>query len=603
MASAVVPLRDPTLPMKAVLLLGIKLALGSAHLAGSQERGPTSGQDATEGLSAADSSARNMSVFFKTDEKVARLSKHNSSQEMEVSQEAMVTTSVQSRIEKQQLKEQLSKLTAQQGEAEQAYQESLSGVRQSIAASYATEDTLLNVSQKKLAVEAELLDIDSSIPLGLGSIVILVVMALCCLVYFSIGMALWYFMLRDRDAALNLQDLIGFGAEPSETWSGYLGFGISSLGISSDTTSDLTPQKELLQDYDADVPIPVPEVEGLLEKMMQRAKEIEGPDSVWKKMDEDKKRRLMLLVTREARYMLLLTLIPVVFLPATTCEDGMPIVAYALYAPLFVRSRYVEWSILKLFNVTFDALLVLRIVLDGLEHFDWFTDGGFLGQAYACDATVTPIYAATFSKTPLFAVSGVVTFLHFGGIAVIVFLIAAFAQQCLALPCDPRNGGGITGVPMSADAAGMGAVADVLEQVADSRGIPLSPKALMSALVKAFLENILQLNLQVAFFCITFEVTGTAAKVKQIMSISIALVNCSCKFVAEAFSLARIMISDTHGLSYRVLSGFIAMYILGLVAAIVLSIRLYMAFRCPSHMWNVTGGFWTDGCVDMKDLL
>eukprot|EP00931_Biecheleriopsis_adriatica_P118061 TRINITY_DN9352_c0_g1_i3.p1 TRINITY_DN9352_c0_g1~~TRINITY_DN9352_c0_g1_i3.p1 ORF type:complete len:597 (+),score=99.20 TRINITY_DN9352_c0_g1_i3:43-1833(+) len=596
MASAVVPLRDPTLPMKAVLLLGIKLALGSAHLAGSQERGPTSGQDATEGLSAADSSARNMSVFFKTDEKVARLSKHNSSQEMEVSQEAMVTTSVQSRIEKQQLKEQLSKLTAQQGEAEQAYQESLSGVRQSIAASYATEDTLLNVSQKKLAVEAELLDIDSSISLGVGSIVVLVVMAFCCLTYFTLGMTLWC---ESMEQGLDLVQLVGFGAQPSETWSAYLGFGISSLGISSDTPSELTPQEELLQDFDADVPIPVPEVEGLLEKMMQRAKEIEGPDSVWKKMDEDKKRRLMLLVTREARYMLLLTLIPVVFLPATTCEDGMPIVAYALYAPLFVRSRYVEWSILKLFNVTFDALLVLRIVLDGLEHFDWFTDGGFLGQAYACDATVTPIYAATFSKTPLFAVSGVVTFLHFGGIAVIVFLIAAFAQQCLALP---EAGGGLVGVHMSADAAGMGAVADVLEQVSDPAN-SLSLKSVVSALAKAFLENILQLSLQVAFFCITFEVTGTAAKVKQIMSISIALVNCSCKFVAETFTLVKIMLSDPEQRSNPFPHVFITMYMLGLVAAIVLSIRLYMAFRCPSHMWNVTGGFWTDGCVDMKDLL
>ena len=44
---------------------------------------------------------------------------------------------------------------------------------------------------------------------------------------------------------------------------------------------------------------------------------------------------------------MLYPLIPLVGLWQTTCEDGTPTWVYALYLPLLVRAKYVEWQILK----------------------------------------------------------------------------------------------------------------------------------------------------------------------------------------------------------------------------------------------------------------
>ena len=44
---------------------------------------------------------------------------------------------------------------------------------------------------------------------------------------------------------------------------------------------------------------------------------------------------------------MLYPLIPLVGLSQTTCEGGTPAWVYALYLPLLVRAKFVEWQLLK----------------------------------------------------------------------------------------------------------------------------------------------------------------------------------------------------------------------------------------------------------------
>ena len=60
-----------------------------------------------------------------------------------------------------------------------------------------------------------------------------------------------------------------------------------------------------------------------------------------------------------------------------TCEDGLPTWGYALYFPLWLRSRWVEKVML---GGTW-TLVSMDTFFGSLDHFDWFTDGAFPVQA------------------------------------------------------------------------------------------------------------------------------------------------------------------------------------------------------------------------------
>merc|ERR1719362_1619346 len=125
--------------------------------------------------------------------------------------------------------------------------------------------------------------------------------------------------------------------------------------------------------------------------------------------------------------MMLLPLLPVAALPWTTCENGTPLPVYIVYFVVLIRSKVIEFRILKQLKVGYAAFIFMLIGC--FEHFDWFSDGAFPAQAYACDASMTDKFAAAFleSRTPWLAAS--VIYLRFWGIATLLLLVAGMAQQ------------------------------------------------------------------------------------------------------------------------------------------------------------------------------
>eukprot|EP00438_Fugacium_kawagutii_P026097 Skav226888 [mRNA] locus=scaffold1187:485198:490229:+ [translate_table: standard] len=89
---------------------------------------------------------------------------------------------------------------------------------------------------------------------------------------------------------------------------------------------------------------------------------------------------------REILLMLICPCLAWLAAPWTTCEKGSPSWLYAVYFPILVRSKWIEWRLMPDFNITNvfphkiqinDCMSILMsFALWGpLDHLDWFTDG------------------------------------------------------------------------------------------------------------------------------------------------------------------------------------------------------------------------------------
>jgi len=87
-------------------------------------------------------------------------------------------------------------------------------------------------------------------------------------------------------------------------------------------------------------------------------------------LHEDDDLALELLMRCEARYMLLLPLLPWAALQWTTCESGTPWPVYVIYGATLLRSKIIELSVLRKLKV--GMLFYFYMVLGCFEHFDGF---------------------------------------------------------------------------------------------------------------------------------------------------------------------------------------------------------------------------------------
>ena len=358
-----------------------------------------------------------------------------------------------------------------------------------------------------------------------------------------------------------------------------------------------------------------------------------GPPFVATGMDWDQLGRQ---VRTEARLMLLVALLPLGSAPWTSCLGGSPTWLYVLYLPFLLRSKVVEYQIIKKFGIEWRPALLFEYGMGVLEHLDWFTDGAFPVQAYMCEPGITAAWAAAFDQSWGWVWAPIIRVLHFCGVVVLVLILSAVAQQSAVVPFwywdsdlpdfrlwDQQNMDKQKDFPvesrwplqlikernqasraaLSADTACFAAVAMLSDKKADEAGNKcwatsqptfhaadsfvvtcgrLRSRQYSMVLFKVVLENLGQLYLQVSFYSILFDDLSPSARFKLLVSIGAGLLAAFRRLFDVACRLQH------NGL--HVCFGWTLYVLPGMMILLWVSLKLYFTHTCPHHQWNFSTG-------------
>ena len=343
-------------------------------------------------------------------------------------------------------------------------------------------------------------------------------------------------------------------------------------------------------------------------------------------------------VRTEARLMLLVALLPLVSAPWTSCLSGSPTWLYILYLPFLLRSKIVEYQIIRKFGIDWGPALLFEYGIGVLEHLDWFTDGAFPVQAYMCEPGITAAWVAAFDHSWGWVWAPIIRVLHFSGVVVLVLIISAVAQQSAVVPfcywgSDLPNFGlwdqmqmdnqkefplefrwplqlikernQASRVALSADTACFAGVAMLFDikahaavskcsetsqpsfPVADSFAFTfrlLRRREYSMVLFKVVLENLAQLYLQASFYGILFDDLSPSARFKLLVSIGAGLLAAFRRLSDVACRMQQ------NGLHLHVCFGWTLYVLPGAMVLLWVILKLYFAHTCPHHQWNFSTG-------------
>jgi len=341
-------------------------------------------------------------------------------------------------------------------------------------------------------------------------------------------------------------------------------------------------------------------------------------------------------VRREARLMLAVAVLPLVSAPWTSCLSGSPTWLYISYLPFLLRSKMVEYKIIRKLGIQWRPALLFEYAIGVLEHLDWFTDGAFPVQAYMCEPGITDTWAAAFDQSWGWVWAPVIRLLHFFGVALLVLILSFAAQQSALVPfcyCDNdlpdftiwdqrhidkqkefpvecrwpttliKERNQASRAALSADTACFAAVAMLFDQRKDAAGDKcwdmsrptfkaedtfqvtcgrLRIRPFSTVLFKVVLENLAQLYLQVSFYAIMFHDLNPLARFKLLVSISAGLLSALKRLIDVASTLQQ------NGL--HVCFGWLLYVLPGMIVLVWVSLKLYFAHTCPHHQWNFSTG-------------
>lgn len=281
------------------------------------------------------------------------------------------------------------------------------------------------------------------------------------------------------------------------------------------------------------------------------------------------------LLRREARLVLLYPLIPLLGAAQTTCKSGAPTWVYAIFMPVLLRAKYMEWRILQaVASPTLWTICSAAFVLGALDTADWMTDGIFPVQALACGADATDRFAEAFDQSWAKPLAPLVRTIGFGGLSYLVLAVAALAQQAVMT----TNWAWDQACSLAADVAGFGTVADHYDKQMGG-GAPHTDRLGMSMSARVLLENCLQLWVQASFFGLVFEELSPSARTKALLSLMLGLVSAAYKSAMTTL----VVVGDR-----RWDVAIIPALVLGTIAWT--AAKVYFAYSCDSHLWNLTSG-------------
>eukprot|EP00440_Ansanella_granifera_P034033 gb/GFBE01036918.1/.p1 GENE.gb/GFBE01036918.1/~~gb/GFBE01036918.1/.p1 ORF type:complete len:483 (+),score=77.34 gb/GFBE01036918.1/:1-1449(+) len=291
------------------------------------------------------------------------------------------------------------------------------------------------------------------------------------------------------------------------------------------------------------------------------------------------------LLYRELRLMMLLPLLPLLAQASTTCEKGMPNWVYLIYLPILLRSKWLEWRILKSLDVIPSSTwtILYHTGLGALEHMDFFTDGAFPLQAYMCDDVATEPFAASLQQSWAWPAAPLVLAIRFWGVTLSTLAGAVLSQQVLV---SLFSGGGFEGPALAADMLGYALLANHYDDKVPDRH--KGSRDAMTSLTKLLLENCVQLWVQATFFGATFDTIGGKARLQLQGSIGIGLAVCTAKAVRGMYTSLRKLCTTSHDREVQT-CGLICQ-IMALLCVGWTGAKLYYAFNCPSHLFNISSG-------------
>lgn len=291
---------------------------------------------------------------------------------------------------------------------------------------------------------------------------------------------------------------------------------------------------------------------------------------------DEQSRYIRWLIRREMRISLLYPLLPIAAEPWTTCEEGAPYWIYIAFLPLLLRAKWQEFRILRMIGrAKLKVFLSFAFVFGTADIADWFFDGGFPVQAYACDDQITEPFAVAIAQSKIWPLAPVVMSMRFWGISYLLLIVAALSQHAVA-----TQGVDTEQMAVGADIAGFGAVGDFFEQnYSDpvAKGYSVASRVLM--------ENCLQMNFQATFFAIIFDQLNLTGKLKVLVSLALGAFGALYKVA----SLAR-KVFDDSGLDCK--EDHFVFNVPGMVFPVLFvawtAAKVYFAFTCEHHLWNLS---------------
>ena len=336
------------------------------------------------------------------------------------------------------------------------------------------------------------------------------------------------------------------------------------------------------------------------------------------------------------------------------CYHGAPTSAYLILLGFLVVHMFLTvftlqdqssqfWDSKKSFMVNMSATPV-HLFWTALEFLDMGTDIVFVGSATACNDDLQSAWTAAWHQSPAFSfLAPLMQRITFGGVAVLSFVIAAYVPQIVNMPIlltlpylfvcmivlwilfgeDGFSGSVFSWVGISipiyaavclfkmgwtyfsknvlarppARLALYAAMLTAEPYIGDIR----DQRTYFIVLPKLLFENLLQLWLQSSFFALNFDRTSHGAKYKALASIGLGFGASVCKVPL----IGRVILRDNlllgslfcqHGsgmqrLGYHLLACILLVPVL-LLLFLILAVpaKVYFAYHCQSHLWNVIGG-------------
>jgi hypothetical protein len=147
------------------------------------------------------------------------------------------------------------------------------------------------------------------------------------------------------------------------------------------------------------------------------------------------------------------------------------------------------------------------------------------------------------------------------------------------------------------DSAKLAAYSGILTFPIQDDGRDVVTRMLLVVLNRVVFENLLQLWIQSSYFSFSFELMNHEARIKAIMSIGLGLAVCMSKLIplllaflsTEVGRPDAFMCRDGPQLFVFAWAVLLA-WIFCLLVVLWVAAKVYFAFQCPSHIWNVICG-------------
>jgi len=277
-----------------------------------------------------------------------------------------------------------------------------------------------------------------------------------------------------------------------------------------------------------------------------------------------------------------------------SCEAGSPTIFYVLFFVLVLAAqvRQVHIAYPSATDAYEKVAFLWSCGLGCAEMYDFFTDGQQIAQAYLCDSDLHEPWLESFQQAHSLMYYVVGTF-HMWGILAVCQVLAVLLQGMFILVVSLK-GSNEGGILVTSGFVGLGGLqrASLAKEQEGTGSMDL-----LRAICVGLPETMPGLVLQPSLFALTFAYTDAASQNKQLLSLAISWAMALKVVAAVLPSMRRGMrlVSD-FGKTPQIVFGVLCflpgvIFVVGAIATVIVGmLRVYHAYECKDHLWNVFSG-------------